>query len=474
MTEKIKNKKNIFIWGFGTSDMYIDWWKIKLDFKKESFFEKTKEINKNWNSFKDKIDFPIIRAIIEDEKFDKSKDIILKWIFTNQNENSEWKKTDTIYLEYIFKKWLNYNKDKYDFLIFANDNFILSNPINIEVIYNEITQAIDKQITNNNYFKKIDIDTIYINTTGGTKQMIIWLVLSVLSKFDIDKLKFIYGEQRDKETIPRYQNIYRDWFYDSKLKKLVERWDFEFIKYFIDENNLKEKYKKIYDLSSYWVYRLLCNWEKVYDLYRQMNISDVFYVSKDVEKNNLLNESINGIIYTFRQNRLAEFMGRVYNFVDGIIWPILLKNVFWKDIQSYVELKQIVRNDNNLKIFLDNYILYGNNLAWDFENDEHKLTKKWLLTSAVKIAMVEYLVWKNKVDKKFEKILNSLKNLNQYRNKTIIWHWTNPISKQIIQGKLQVNDVETFFSDILKSLLWNNILWIDILKNEILKEFEIV
>ncbi len=64
MTEKIKNKKNIFIWGFGTSDMYIDWWKIKLDFKKESFFEKTKEINKNWNSFKDKIDFPIIRAIM--------------------------------------------------------------------------------------------------------------------------------------------------------------------------------------------------------------------------------------------------------------------------------------------------------------------------------------------------------------------------------------------------------------------------
>lgn len=106
--------------------------------KKVSLFrETTEDIAKNFEQYKERISFPILDAFIE-QKIDLTKEqVIIKGIFTDQEDAHEG---DTVFLQEILRKKYNYT--------FAQNQIILREPRilqnNLEIFSEDFSKATEE------------------------------------------------------------------------------------------------------------------------------------------------------------------------------------------------------------------------------------------------------------------------------------------------------------------------------------------
>jgi len=176
---------NILIWSFWTSDLYLNW-KI-INTREENFLEKTKEILDNYKKYENSISFPMFKQFDEQFLNWNYEEIIVKWIFTDQNY-----KTDTIYIKDIFYRWLKkYENSKR--LKYARNHIILADANKFGNVSDNINLQLKEQI-------QINIKNVLVNITWWTKWIVAWLILSTLSYFDLEKLSFFYGERLNSNS----------------------------------------------------------------------------------------------------------------------------------------------------------------------------------------------------------------------------------------------------------------------------------
>ena len=458
---------NLLIWSFGTSDLYLNWEKIDI----KNFLNETQKIADNFDNYKDKISFPMFDNFVKQYLENKEEKTIVKWVFTNQNPSYSW---DTINLQKIFNQYLSYKYKKQ--ILFARNHIILSEPRQVEIIIEEIKNNFAYSVDEEKFTK------IMINITGGTKPIVVWLTLASLEYFSLNKTEFYYWIEKVWKTL--FLDVdFKNTIYNKQIKKITQTGDFYLIKKFIEDNNLVDSYEDIYNASLYGVNRLLCNWDKILQIYSKVKLPT--FLAVDSGSINVLEESINGIIFTYRTWYLAEFMGRTYNFLESILTRESLKHFFWTSDITYKIIHESLNKYEDLKDFLNNckikltengaiYIWLSDKwdlLRWDIEKYAYLNKENSFINSIVALALLDYFSSKWLVDRKIFNYSMLLQDLSQYRNKTIIWHGIEPINKEVIEEKLKTDDIEWFFKDILESLTGNNILWIDILKDEILKKF---
>ncbi len=464
-------KFNVIIWSFGTSDLYVDWKPID-----ENFLEKTREIAENIDEYKSRIDFSIFRQFFEQVVEGKYDNIVVKGIFTDQG----WYRLDTIYLKDIFSEWL---KNKYwNKVRFARTHIILDEANKIDNLTEKLEKAFKSQFDNFNY------ENVLVNITGGTKWMFGALILASVAYFPLNKLSLYYGERvgNTSETIFSKQEVNKK-IIVNQLKSIVETFNYEAIKLFLEKNSYENLFKKIYYAANYGLSRLLCDWEEAVKNYSKAKLPTTLLIPTKEEDINKLEEAINWIIYTRRHNYLAEFMWRVYNFVDKIFINEWLKSIFWKTNIVYDDIIDILDKYDDLKDFLnrckvdslqDWWIVYiwhsdrWQSLKWNSEKLSYLKWKDKFISTLVWLALLDYFSNKGLMSRKIFEYGNKLQYLNQYRNQTIIWHWIKPINKKIIQEKLQTNDVEWFFKSILKELSWKDNLWLDKINKFLLEEIK--
>lgn len=429
----------LIIWSFWTSDLKIDGKFIKS----ELFLEKTKEISENFEEYKDKISFFMLESFLKQEKLDK--DIIIKWIFTDQDSYVQ----DTIHMENIIKKYLKYKNIARS----AREHIIIKSARRPE----EIKKVIDKKFSN---IKKVDFEKIYIIPTWWTKWMVVWLILSALSCLDLSKISIFYWEEQknSEKTIWLEQDniIYSQ--YEYIIKNLKDHENYKAIIDLIEKNNLKNKFEKKLNFAKYAYARLNANYYIAEKIYKKAKLQSNLYVSSDTI--NIFEESINGIIYTWRTWRYIEFLWRVYNFTDIATNHIIKKYYNYNDNLKYEDLKDLASKDDNLKKFLNEYTIDKESLKWDCTNNQYLW---WYLNTKVAIAILEYI---NKIKSEYQKYIDffqKIEKLNKYRNNTIIWHGIKPVSKKIIE-KIYNTDIEQDFKELFNIEFKNKILWIDIVK----------
>ena len=172
-----KKENNLLIWAFGTSDLYLDW--NKIDTRNENFLEKTKQIAENFDSWKDKISFPVFKQFVEQIIIEWNyENVIVKWIFTDQ-----WGyKTDTIYVRDIFWKWLK--KNYWWKIKFARNHIILDEANKVDSLIEKMKNQFEDQFSNFSY------NNVLVNLTWWTKWMFWALILSTISYFSLNKLHF--------------------------------------------------------------------------------------------------------------------------------------------------------------------------------------------------------------------------------------------------------------------------------------------
>ena len=479
----MKNTKKyvLVIWPFWNSDLYVKDPDTK-EFKTingKDFLSKTKEIKENYDKYKNDIDFLIFRQFVN--QFipkDKYENVIVKWIFTDQPHH-----TDTIHLKEIFKRWL---KNKLPKIRFANDHVVLEEANNTELILNYFKEQIK--------IEDLDLEKVIVSITGWTKWIVSALILYSIYYFPLSKLSLVYWKRVEdsNETVFMKQDVIKD-VLKSNLQQVVETKNYEAIKLFIEQNNIKDEQDilLIYNVVNYWLSRLSCDFDSAIYFFRKSNLPSKFLISKNTMKQ--LEEAINWIIYTIKHGYWVEFMWRIYNFLDKIlINEILAKKVF-DDLKSisdwitYDELSKFVKNNPKLEEFLNKvevknweYISLhdfwnwwdtvntNTYLKWDPEKDHHLAWKDKFINTIVWLALLDYFSSvENKIDRKLFEYAKKLSKLAKYRNKTVIWHWLDPINEDVIKENLWTNDIMNFFKDIFNELLPEKSLWIEELDKEL-------
>lgn len=443
----MKKEKKLLIWSFGTSDLYLDGNTIR-----DSFRSTTKEISENFEQYYSewRIQMPMIETFVA-QYYDETE-IVIKWIFTDQN----WFEQDTVYLKDVFvqfiKKWKISNK-----LSSAREHIILSEARRFDIIKTELDSFFEKIL--NDIFKEI-----MVNYTSGTKWLSSALLFSSFTKLDSSKLSFYYWEQIDKETIFLKQSNIVSFIHQQNIDKFLENKDFESCIWYIYNNNIRSNFEKEMDYCEYMFARLNADYNKCEDIYKKWNLSSKFAITKNTV--NKIQEMINWIIFTFDKKRYIEFLGRIYSFTD-VGLRFFINNFFETDYESikYKDLQEFVNKYPDLKDYLNSYAVFFNwkksNLNWDVENIDHRVTWVWFINTKVMLALLDFISMKNWEHKKYKDFFVRLEKLNEYRNNTLIAHGTNQVNQEIIFDKYWYDTIREDFIDILENVVWKNKLWIE-------------
>ena len=426
-------KKVLIIWSFWTSDLLLDGQPIDGTI----FREKTKEIVENYSIYKERISFPILETF--KQKIYESKDTYyIRWIFTDQPYS-----TDTVYLsELIEKKYHRPNKNS-----IVEDGITLSEAR----LFQNILNVLNDRLGTSDYRK---YDEIYVVPTWWTKGIVAGLFMCAIDKLPTGKTCFFYGEEQgDKTTRFISQDKISILAQQRFVNNLLENLDFDSVITFIETNNLIKECDAEYWFAKYMHNRLNLdyNWcDKICEEHSLPHWTR--------EPRNMIEEKIDGIIYTLKKGRLVEFFGRIYNFSESITSEKIKELYHIDSAPIYWNILQFIQEDPNLKTYLDNYHMKDNSLLQRNPEIHYSIDATKFMNLYVKKALIEY-----KLDQKdlFLKMLNNIEKLNQYRNKTVIAHENEPINMNIIYEKYGSKSIIEDFMKLLESCTGKTQLWIE-------------
>ncbi|HDK7159185.1 hypothetical protein [Clostridium botulinum] len=458
---------NVLIINLGNSDIEKEGNKIEFrEFREKTkkIYEQLKAANKEEKQeiFKD-LDFPIIKAIIdkvdnelENEKLDN---IILA--YTNQKYNNN---KDTVYLYEILKQkkqlvnnletnnqdiWEKRLKEA-NFKQFYNIDI---DPSDIDKMYDFYAEEINK--LNNKKVKKL-----FFSITGGASAMNFALLINAIEKFSGQLIpcylsrgkKFAYkvniAENLRKQILKRDIKILirnKDYFAAIKILENLE----DDIVDAMSKMGLKNiilalKYAEAriqfnFDKCKEYAGKCLDNIEKYREEFSEA-IKDIL-IDKDDYISRLV-ELKNNAMYLYKKGSYTDFLGRVYRFQEAVYEHILRQYDLIIEKSNGVKInKEILeRRYSDKKEILCNIKIAGKNLEYEEGNLTVDAMGK-IISTLIDDDDVRNIV--NEMEK--------IKDVKQLRNKSILAHGFEGISKEKIEEKF--NCEEKNISELLEDIM---------------------
>ncbi len=182
--------KNLIIRSFWNSDIYFD--NVLLErynqweFENKTFVEKAELLTNKFDKYKDKIQFRMFDAFLEQYKSDKIQDFV--GIFTKQN--NKYSKFDTFCLYPLFEKYIKYKKVDNIILLPEKEQIIFNDAYDEKKIFDILNIQLLRIKEN---IENIWYDQIKINITWWTKIMAILLTCSMKFIFENQNFLMYYG-----------------------------------------------------------------------------------------------------------------------------------------------------------------------------------------------------------------------------------------------------------------------------------------
>lgn len=402
----------------------------------EKLRECSKEIDENYESQKGRLSAPLLEPAMNLilNKFDNKTEIKMTLIATNQ-EDLNFQKGDTTYCAEVLEKLL---KAKF------------SKKTSLDVKIRELNSPpnmYDAMIprymgwAQNGKFQTENADRVYLICTGGTPACNTALLLAGISVFR-HKCEAIYINERDKNPYPlQVGKQVLDLYRKERLKALSERYDFAGIA--ADT----EQAQKVREVAAAAAARLNFDFEKmkrhltplagedslrsiIEPLWNEANV----LTKDDCERTKKLRELYWNAVLKWKAEEYTDFLGRVFRLreealrvgverISGIALDSTQANdkKFWDWVRQDPELEQKIGNKSGSHPNTEDFSKVLELKSAEFpENQSLYETSEWF------------------------------RDLSQLRNKSIIAHDTQGVSKENILERITGTE-ETIF-DQLKRL----------------------
>ena len=408
-----------------------NWIDDKWFIKKEFFKQKTKEIFEDFNNWKNKVKLNILN-ILPLNKFDK---IYLIW--TNQWNNEE---QDTIYAWRIIQKLINLSS--------INVLEYTSNPTDRKaVLY---------------YYKKIfkervkQYDKLYIFVSGwvpAMKEAMVWASLS--ENMNIEILEVIKWKLIESNI----EEIYLKEIYKKSLMWFIQNYDWFWSEKLIWENErlFGDKIDFLYKLK-YTNARFNFDFQTANNLLDKLKLSlteeDIFSKIKIINNLEGIKELLDNIEITYKKWEYTLLLWKVFRLQESIYRYIFEKitnistekdrNKTFEDFINFIENNEILKNyliENKINYSQPNTFVLAKILSYFNENN--------------KLDWIEIILFQ---------ITNSIDNLKEIRNLSIVAHWWKWVSKKDLDNenfikkistiREKLNMEENIYDEINNFILW--------------------
>ncbi|MCX8066003.1 MAG: hypothetical protein N3G21_12675, partial [Candidatus Hydrogenedentes bacterium] len=414
-------------------------------------------------SLLDSISLPIIEPCIKEiiESPEKSNICLIYLLATNQTsqEGTEHFKQDTKTIsEFLREHYL----PSYFKKIYPNHQPPIIKTIELRDKpndYDKMLKEVEERFNEvKNDVDNMKIEKIFGEVTGGTPQISLAVIINSAKIFG-EKVIMIYKSESSEKAkkIDIVSKILKD-YENRALRRLAERYDFDAIaRNEIYNPEIREiakcvSYRLNFDFDNY---KKLLESSKNNPLFKNSKLSYEEILEEANELTSKNPESIFSELYWNAQVKLirdecADFIGRVWRLFEGILHHETCKIIkcSWKEIEKIKEkFSNWVQCDDEGRKFL-NHI--KNNEEFRSKHElRGKIESNLPCSVPSMLALIDYLSSNENTQprpaedkRKYEEIIaigSHLRKFTDLRNKSIIAHGFEPISKE----KLEHLEIET-------------------------------
>lgn len=425
------------------------------------------------------VEFPIIKATMNKLKVElgdkKIDEVIIA--YTDQMHTKE-KVKDTIFLGKIIKQmWSNSKnfKSKLGINQFKQIGMvklfeIKENPAD----YDAMRTCYYKKILELN--KKEGLKELYINVTGGTQAMNTALLINAINYFkgNVHSYYTKYGEEVAEKLDISY-NLKKENF-KNDIKLLIKSQNYDAAETILDEfknnfpklsdrveliiNTLKSGRSRIQFAFEDAIYYILPLKDDSDNREFAKRIYDNIQILKNKNKFYLLNEVKNNAIFQYEKGAYTDFLGRVFRIQEEVYKLILdSKKIITINDKEEPRINKSALTSHDFEI-LNKIKIQESKLEYEDR----------ILSVEAMEKIIEALLHDDEI---IIKILNKcklLKELKDCRNKSILAHGYEGISKEKIYMKLKNKEIKSVLDNIINEVIGafnnNEIIYDDFYKKD--------
>jgi len=418
------------------------------------------EILNSFKTYQQRLSYPIIRPVLEYLFQIKNCEVIdrLVLICTDQPESTDekYRNQDTIAFAYILQRLIakEWGKKIPDIQIFK----ISSNPTLLDEMY----EFFEMQIPCNKKFQLEDLETCYIETSGGVPAVNTALLFQAIRYFK-EKCCPLYVSEKTGNVIPL--NIGSQLLEDYKkeiIKKFLEEYEYASISKILERE--KTLQSSLYFLAEYARLRLYFDFEGArkavqYGLQNAKKIGREIFEQAvlDIEKISqkdpltLLEELYWNLWIKYHCREYVDFLGRLYRLQDALLRTAVEK---WLGLDmTYDQATQ------SYKTFVESLERPEYSVLYEYLKTYEGPNKKPLVLYWVDIpvltACLQFLAEKRGDEnaKSLLELNEKIKPLIQLRHQTILAHGFTGVSEARIREKYPgdlLSEIKTLMNKI-----WN-------------------
>lgn len=275
MNQTQNNNKTVLIITLGNSDLQVklsdndnkskQLFNVEEDLRKNrnqsGFYllknprEKGEEIFNNLSDYKSYLHYPIVAKALE---YIKEKIDVIYFIVTDQNNNEEFKKNDTVFFGEILKKLL---KEKQ---AYTNTKINIYKVQQNVIYYDSMYEFFGEKKCFLNHIA--ENSTVYLLPQGGIDAINTSLMLRCIEKFP--KLKQLFVSEEDLVIEHNFPEKFKNNLQKHKLKELIQRYYYSEVMNF---ENLPSLFK---NLCQYIIYNLNLENDKAIDYWEELIKND--------------------------------------------------------------------------------------------------------------------------------------------------------------------------------------------------------
>lgn len=392
----------------------------------------------NYDKVKNYLSLPILEPTL---KYLQNADLLII-VATDQPEEHP---NDTLYFAEIAKKWIiqHYANQFPNIDILIVDS---SDVIRLDSMYDYFAKKFNEEPLKN----IADAEELYLHLVGGIDALNNALRLTCMYLYP-EKLKPELHVNESNSSVISIRSFSR--FLSAQnlrlAEKFAERYDYAAITQLIVIS------KKIRRLAEYAQHRLAFNFEKCNDLLkndkkldedlRNTLINQVNFDRKNIE--GYMKELYHNMYIKYQQESYVDFLSRLFRLFEAYL------------LYKVSQITHIEYNENKWKENFENHLKQEPDLESflkePFKENGNSIQLKYLEehpSTLTLLKILEYYTKNQKYEAENFKLLTSIRNLSNLRNKSIAAHDFNAVTKEEIVKRIAPLEIDGFFNK-LKELL---------------------
>ena len=390
---------------------------------------KGSEVLSKYDMEKSNIQIPIIQPLIEKFK----EDIEKVYLFvTDQSENSGYIEKDTINFGKIIERILN---DRFGLV--SKMFYIQFNPTDYGLLFDFYQKILQDFENDNNIF----------SISGGTPQMngtLFFVGSNMLNNLEVYRVDEASGDVVSVD----YKNTIRKNLIINQCLLLLNNYNYMSMLRILGNEHIENMKLKL--LLEYCTHRLYFDFElankKIDELISWIDPSDKAVFNKIKIENNrdyvwLISELYTNIMIKWQNEEYVDFLGRLFRFQEALIRYVFenitsistgkSRETGFKEFRNYIE------KDNDLKSFL--------------EREKIKCQEPTVLCLRYLIKyMINQRLEERELLKEINDFADKIEKLGELRNKTIMAHGFEGVSKEVIANTYRPDKLVTDLEKIIR------------------------